>query len=137
MNLCTNNATCDTSDFPPKCNCLPQFTGPTCADDFPECDSSPCENKGECPEGVDGYTCTCITVSETAGKFLLSKLQSAGLHGHLLRDTDRYLRPAELECSNAARHNALAAGGVGRSSIHLPWYSSSYFLHTARLSGTF
>ena len=62
MVLCVNNATCDESEFPPKCSCLPQYTGPDCSEDFPECDSAPCENKGECIEEAGGYTCTCITV---------------------------------------------------------------------------
>ena len=62
MVLCKNNATCDESDFPPKCDCPVEYTGPSCDQDFPECDSSPCLNKGECIEGEGGYTCECITV---------------------------------------------------------------------------
>lgn len=56
---CLNGGSCidDVNSF--HCSCLPGFTGPHCAVEINECQSSPCENGGTCTDYVNSYTCTC------------------------------------------------------------------------------
>lgn len=65
INLCQNNGTCVINPTLNvlQCNCVPGFTGPTCATKQPFCTGSPCQNGGTCvttnvPATGDGQ-CTC------------------------------------------------------------------------------
>ena len=38
---------------------LAGYTGVNCATDVNECDSSPCQNGGNCTHGINSYNCSC------------------------------------------------------------------------------
>lgn len=66
VTLCQNNGTCtfNTATNQLLCNCLPNFSGPTCAVRAPFCSVNPCQNGGSCtttnvPVAGDG-TCACL-----------------------------------------------------------------------------
>jgi hypothetical protein len=65
--------------------CPSQFTGTECRDDYPECASSPCKNKGSCVEGFGGYTCECLRAFD--GVTCESQVGSCGLQTNAERAT--------------------------------------------------
>ena len=59
---CNNSGVC--TDTPDKnnytCTCTPGFTGRNCENEFDPCESSPCENGGNCSKLTrDDFQCTC------------------------------------------------------------------------------
>lgn len=67
LQICQNQGTCtyNTVTNAINCNCLPNFSGPTCTTKVPFCSVNPCQNGGTCvttnsPASGDG-TCTCAT----------------------------------------------------------------------------
>uniref|UniRef100_A0A8D0DMD4 Crumbs cell polarity complex component 2 n=1 Tax=Salvator merianae TaxID=96440 RepID=A0A8D0DMD4_SALMN len=42
------------------CECQPGFNGETCSLNIDECASQPCQNGGNCVDGVNGYQCLCL-----------------------------------------------------------------------------
>ena len=58
---CTTG-TCHGSEGQEKylCTCQPGYAGSHCEEDFNECDSTPCQNSGECSEFVGRYSCDCL-----------------------------------------------------------------------------
>lgn len=67
FNICQNNGTCtiNSATNSIQCQCLPNFSGPTCTTKAPFCSVNPCQNGGVCtttntPTTGDG-TCTCAT----------------------------------------------------------------------------
>ena len=62
--LCQNNATCVNLDGTYRCDCVPGFTGFNCETNIDECASDPCQNGGQCLDGIDGYICDCEGTGE-------------------------------------------------------------------------
>ena len=44
------------------------FEGSECQTDINECLSNPCQNNGDCTDGVNGYQCGCV--DGFTGKYL-------------------------------------------------------------------
>ena len=76
---CQNNGTCVDRVGMYTCNCTSGYTGDRCETsesimlllcvdfmlllfllDIDECKSFPCQNGGNCTDGIAGYTCDCI-----------------------------------------------------------------------------
>lgn len=47
------------TDAAPVCQCSLGYAGVFCETDINECDSSPCENGGECIDLIGRYKCRC------------------------------------------------------------------------------
>jgi hypothetical protein len=60
--VCHNGGSCAGPSYARYCICPACYTGYTCDDDFSECASNPCQNKGQCNEGFCGYNCSCLQV---------------------------------------------------------------------------
>ncbi|XP_023267421.1 protein eyes shut homolog [Seriola lalandi dorsalis] len=59
-NPCLHNSTCLTrSDGTASCRCPAGFEGSWCEIDTNECSSNPCQNQGDCVDGVNSYSCDC------------------------------------------------------------------------------
>lgn len=56
---CLSGGSCRDSVNSFYCSCLAGFTGPRCALEINECQSSPCKNGATCTDYVNSYTCTC------------------------------------------------------------------------------
>uniref|UniRef100_A0A8C5BWX1 Notch receptor 3 n=1 Tax=Gadus morhua TaxID=8049 RepID=A0A8C5BWX1_GADMO len=59
LDPCLSGGSCKDSINSFQCSCLPGFTGPSCAMEVNECQSSPCKNGGSCTDYVNSYTCSC------------------------------------------------------------------------------
>ncbi len=44
-----------------SCTCKPGYTGQYCERNVDECLSSPCKNGGICVDGINSYTCRCLS----------------------------------------------------------------------------
>lgn len=67
LQICQNQGTCTYNSVTNaiNCNCLPNYSGPTCTTKVPFCSVNPCQNGGTCvttnsPATGDGV-CTCAT----------------------------------------------------------------------------
>uniref|UniRef100_A0A7N8WRN9 Eyes shut homolog n=1 Tax=Mastacembelus armatus TaxID=205130 RepID=A0A7N8WRN9_9TELE len=59
-NPCLHDSTCLTrSDGTASCRCPAGFEGSWCEIDTNECSSNPCQNQGNCVDGVNSYSCSC------------------------------------------------------------------------------
>ncbi|XP_042289870.1 protein eyes shut homolog isoform X1 [Thunnus maccoyii] len=59
-NPCLHNSTCLTrSNGTASCRCPAGFEGSWCEIDTNECSSNPCQNQGDCVDGVNSYSCDC------------------------------------------------------------------------------
>ncbi|KAK3587125.1 hypothetical protein CHS0354_006768 [Potamilus streckersoni] len=43
-----------------SCHCLPEYDGICCSEQYDECISSPCLNRGTCRQGSNRFDCTCL-----------------------------------------------------------------------------
>ncbi|KAK3607491.1 hypothetical protein CHS0354_010303 [Potamilus streckersoni] len=62
MRPCLNNGNCINITSGTKlyqCYCQPGFTGTNCEAIINECGSNPCQNRGQCIDGINSYTCNC------------------------------------------------------------------------------
>ncbi|CAM9812022.1 unnamed protein product, partial [Chrysoparadoxa australica] len=64
-NICENGGLCvadaDDADVS-TCDCTGTgFTGPTCSVNIDECASNPCQNGGNCIDGINSFTCECAS----------------------------------------------------------------------------
>ncbi|MBT9558769.1 MAG: hypothetical protein IV100_22245 [Myxococcales bacterium] len=58
---CGNHGTCVSSAArADRCECDPGFGGESCDTDLDDCADGPCQNGGECTDGVAAFTCACV-----------------------------------------------------------------------------
>ena len=50
------NGTCGSDG---KCDCTPGFEGSLCQHNIDDCQSGPCQHRGECIDLLDDYRCSC------------------------------------------------------------------------------
>lgn len=81
---CLNGGTCSNTaaDGGYKCSCAPGFSGDRCETNINECDPNPCQNYGKCTDGINSYTCTCLT---TDGFHLYSGTNCTTQHSYTLQ----------------------------------------------------
>ncbi|XP_034427678.1 cubilin [Hippoglossus hippoglossus] len=59
-NPCVNGQCVATTSAPGYiCNCNSGWQGANCDQNINECSSNPCQNGGNCTDGMNGFTCTC------------------------------------------------------------------------------
>ena len=72
---CKNGGTCGATEQGFQCFCVRGFTGLTCSNPLPACNSVPCFNGATCYESSAGYVCVCLpgrekeTISMTVNIF--------------------------------------------------------------------
>lgn len=56
---CEHDGLCNTTNRVPFCQCRLGYEGRHCEIDIDECVDDPCQNGGQCIDGVGRYTCNC------------------------------------------------------------------------------
>ncbi|XP_078588480.1 uncharacterized protein LOC144869248 [Branchiostoma floridae x Branchiostoma japonicum] len=56
---CSNNVCVSGFTHTYTCDCPAGFSGEKCGTNDDGCESDPCQNGGQCQDGVNSYTCTC------------------------------------------------------------------------------